>query len=166
MPILRSSACLRTLVLGCAVLVAACPAATPTAATAPPTPERAMRITLTIGNEVVEAELVDHSATRDLLARLPMTVSFEDFHASEKISYLPNKLDLSAVGPAGPAQVGDLMYYVPWGNLAVFYRGYTPSRDLVRLGRIVSNPQALTRSAGFTATIARAQPAAAASPPH
>ncbi|WOB27017.1 MULTISPECIES: cyclophilin-like fold protein [Xanthomonas] len=166
MPILRPSACLHTLLLGCAFLVTACSAATPPAVTTPHTPERTMRITLTIGDDVVEAELVDHSATRDLFARLPMTVSFEDFHASEKISYLPTKLDLSAVGPAGPAQVGDLMYYVPWGNLAVFYRGYTPSRDLVRLGRIVSNPQALTRSASFTATIARAAPAAAAPPPH
>nr|WP_274501904.1 hypothetical protein [Xanthomonas campestris] len=49
---------------------------------------------------------------------------------------------------------------MPWGNLAVFYCGYTPSRDLVRLGRIVANPQALTRSDSFTATVERAAPAA------
>lgn len=68
-----------------------------------------MRITLTIGSDVVAAELVDNSATRDLLAQLPMKLDFEDFHATEKISYLPKKLDLSEVGPAGKAQAGDLM---------------------------------------------------------
>lgn len=165
MPTLRTHTCLRTLLLGGAFLVTACSAATPPAATHPQTPERTMRITLTIGSDVVAAELVDNSATRDLLAQLPMKLDFEDFHATEKISYLPKKLDLSEMGPAGKAQAGDLMYYVPWGNLAVFYRGYTPSRDLARLGRIVANPQALTRSVSFTATVERAAPAAPAPRP-
>lgn len=151
--------CIRGLSLAGALLATACCAATApvqAAPTSPPTKPSSMHITIRIGADAVEAELVNNSATRDLLSRLPMTVKFEDFHATEKISYLPGKLDLSGTGTAGNAQIWDLMYYVPWGNLAVFYRPYSPSRDLVRLGRIVSNQPALTRASSFTATIERA----------
>jgi hypothetical protein len=32
--------------------------------------------------------------------------------------------------------VGDITYYAPWGNLAIFYRDFGYSPGLVRLGHI------------------------------
>jgi hypothetical protein len=37
-------------------------------------------------------------------------------------------------GTAGAA--GDLTIYAPWGNLAIFYRGFTYTDDLIRLGSL------------------------------
>jgi hypothetical protein len=39
--------------------------------------------------------------------------------------------------PSGTtAAAGDIAYYAPWGNLALFYRDFTFSEGLVRLGRL------------------------------
>ena len=69
---------------------------------------------------------------------LPLTVNFEDFNGTEKIAYLPEKLDTEK-SPAGcdPSE-GSFTYYAPWGNLAVFYRDFRPSSGLVPLGRVES----------------------------
>ena len=39
--------------------------------------------------------------------------------------------------------VGDITYYAPWGNLAIFYRDQPYARGLVSLGRIESGIDAL-----------------------
>jgi len=44
--------------------------------------------------------------------------------------------------------VGDITYYAPWGNLAIFYRDFDYSRGLVRLGRIDSGIEALAATSG------------------
>ena len=33
---------------------------------------------------------------------------------------------------------GDIAYYIPWGNLAVFVRDFRPSDNLVPLGKLSS----------------------------
>jgi hypothetical protein len=55
--------------------------------------------------------------------------------------------------------VGDITYYAPWGNLAIFYEGGEYSRGLVRLGRIDSDIEALAGSRGEVAvTVSRLMP--------
>ena len=62
--------------------------------------------------------------------------------ATEKITYLPRKLS-TAGAPAGidPA-VGDMAYYSPWGNLAIFYKDAPYARGLLPLGRVDSSIEA------------------------
>ncbi|GGT24563.1 hypothetical protein GCM10010271_29960 [Streptomyces kurssanovii] len=109
-------------------------------AEAPPTPsdrDTAVNIRLTIDGHRVDATLNDSPAARDLAGLLPLTLELEDFHGTERVGYPPGKLDTSgAPAPAAP-KAGDLAYYAPWGNLALFYRdGPSASGDLLVLGRL------------------------------
>lgn len=81
----------------------------------------ALKIRLTVDGEAVEATLLDNATARDFLSLLPLTLTLDDYAATEKISYLPRKLS-TAGAPAGfdPAP-GDIAYYAPWGNVAIFY---------------------------------------------
>lgn len=58
--------------------------------------------------------------------------------------------------PAGfdPA-AGDIAYYAPWGNLAIFHKDSDYARGLVQLGRIASGLEALGRTGSFEVTIER-----------
>ncbi|RKH18303.1 hypothetical protein D7X74_09955 [Corallococcus sp. CA047B] len=112
-----------------------------------------MHIKFTIDGATVEAVLEDNPTARDFASMLPMTAKFEDFHSTEKISYLSRKLSTEGATADYEANVWDITYYVPWGNLAIFYREYRPSRDLIKLGRITTGREALLRSSSFTATI-------------
>lgn len=86
----------------------------------------------------ITVELYDNSATKDLVKRLPMRLSFEDYNeGTEKISYLDEELDTTDVPDKWKPQGGDLTYYVPWGNLAFFNREFHESSDLVPLGKII-----------------------------
>ena len=51
---------------------------------------------------------------------LPLSLAFEDFAAMEKLSYLPRRLTTQGSTGRAPAN-GDLIYFVPWGNLGFFY---------------------------------------------
>lgn len=106
-----------------------------------------MNIHLTVNGQVLSATLEDSAATRDFLALLPLTLDLEDYAATEKIAQLPKKLS-TAGAPAGMTpSIGDITYYAPWGNLAIFYAGFRHSAGLVKLGRIDGDIQVL-RTAG------------------
>lgn len=104
---------------------------------------RSVNLQLTINGQVLFATLLDDIAAREFLALLPLTLDLDDYAATEKIAQLPKRL--SAVGaPAGTTpSVGDITYYAPWGNLAIFYRDSEYAKGLVNLGRIEGNVQVL-----------------------
>jgi hypothetical protein len=113
----------------------------------------AMKIRLTIDGTVMTATLLDNATSRDFVALLPMTLTLEDYASTEKIAYLPRKLS-SAGAPAGvDPSVGDITYYAPWGNLAVFYRDFGYSTGLIKLGTIDSGVEALNRPGPLRVTI-------------
>ncbi|WP_459616533.1 cyclophilin-like fold protein [Bordetella sp. 2513F-2] len=95
-----------------------------------------MEVRITIAGKALQATLEDNAAARDFIAMLPLTLDLEDYSRTEKIAQLPGRLS-TAGAPAGmtPAP-GDIAYYAPWGNLALFYRDFGHSRGLVKLGRI------------------------------
>jgi hypothetical protein len=41
----------------------------------------------------------------------------------------PRKLSTSGARPGSDPDVGDIAYYAPWGNLALFYRNFGYSED-------------------------------------
>ena len=114
-----------------------------------------MKIRLTFEGKAIEATLVDNATARDFLSLLPMTLTLEDYNATEKIGHPPRKLS-TAGAPAGvDPSVGDIAYYAPWGNLAIFYKDFGYSRGLVTLGRIDSGIEALSVSGSLKVTIER-----------
>ncbi len=112
-----------------------------------------MDIRLTVGGTVLTATLLDNATSRDFLSLLPLTLTLRDYAGTEKVSDLPRRLSI-ADAPAGvdPA-VGDIAYYAPWGNLAVFHRPFGHSTGLVTLGRIDAGIEALRRPGRLTVKI-------------
>ena len=112
-----------------------------------------MKIRLTINGKSTTATLDDNASASDFAALLPLKLKFDDYHATEKIAYLPRKLSTQGA-PAGIApQIGDIAYYAPWGNIAFFYRDFGYSPGLVRLGRFDSGVEALDVSGSLQVTI-------------
>lgn len=99
-----------------------------------------MRIEFTFADQGFTATLEDNPSARDLLATLPLDLTIEDYAHNEKIVHLPRRLTEEGSGPFAGEAPGDLCYYAPWGNLALFYDSYRWSRGLIRLGRLDGGP--------------------------
>src|SRR5437016_2102595 len=79
-----------------------------------PTSQRATsetQIRVIIGDIVLTGRLWDNATARDLIAQLPLTLTFSDFNGLEKIAPLPRKLSTDGV-PAGDDPLPrDIGYY-------------------------------------------------------
>ena len=102
-----------------------------------------MRLRLTFADQAFTATLEDNPSARDLLPMMPLDLTIDDYSTNEKIAYLPRKLTEEGSGRFANEAVGDLCYYAPWGNLALFHGPYRWSRGLIRLGRLDQGPAPL-----------------------
>jgi len=122
-------------------------------ASSPEAAEKAMNIRIEAGGQVLEAVLVDSAAARSFAALLPLKLTLTDYAATEKISDLPTRLAIDGA-PSGITPVaGDLTYYAPWGNLAIFHKGFRHSEGLVKLGRIRNGLEILQQAGPVEVTI-------------
>lgn len=112
-----------------------------------------MKIRVTIDGTAIEATLSDTSTTRDFISLLPLELSLRDYHATEKVADLPRKLDTTSAPASYTPQAGDITYYAPWGNLAIFYKPFRTSSGLVRLGAFDGPIDALLKDGTFTVRI-------------
>lgn len=103
----------------------------------------AMQIRIRAGDKTITAQLEDSAAARDFAALLPINLMLKDYASTEKIADLPRKLSTEGSPPGTDPMVGDITYYAPWGNLAIYYRDFSYSRGLVRLGRIEGGAEAV-----------------------
>ena len=102
-------------------------------------PKNLCEIYLTFGNTTVKVQLYDNATSRDLIARLPLTLEFSDYNNTEKIAYLPSgesALDTSDAPKSHTPKVGDLTVYAPWGNIAIFYKSFRASNGLAPFGKL------------------------------
>ena len=102
-----------------------------------------MKVRLIVNGAPLLATLYDNASSRDLLKLLPLELTLEDYASAEKIAYLPPKLDTVAAPAGFDPSPGNITYYAPWGNLAIFYRHQPFATGLVSLGRIESGVDAL-----------------------
>ena len=116
--------------------------------TSVPRGEGQVQIRVRAGATTLTARLEDSAAARDFAALLPLQLTLKDYASTEKIANLPRKLSTEGAPDGVDPDVGDIAYYAPWGNLAVYYRDFGYSRGLVRLGRIESGAQALASIEG------------------
>ena len=112
-----------------------------------------MNIRMTMAGQIITASLEESDSARDFFAMLPLTLPFEDYAETEKIAYLPGKLTTQTAPEGIDPQVGDIAYYAPWGNLAIYYRDFGYSSGLIRLGRLASGLDTLTAQPSGTLTI-------------
>ena len=115
------------------------------------------KIRIAFNNVEAIVVLFDNPGSRDFASLLPMTVTFEDYAGTEKVTYLSRKLATQG-GMSGRDVQGDFTYYAPWGNLAVFYKGFGNADGLYILGRIESGKEKLAGiSKNFSARIERVE---------
>lgn len=97
-----------------------------------------MKLKVTIGNTVLTATLTDNPTAKDFVKLLPLTVKLDDYTSSEKIFYPERKLSTQSAAAIN-AVAGDITYYSPWGNIAIFYKDFGHSTSLIRIGKFDGN---------------------------
>jgi hypothetical protein len=102
---------------------------------------------------MITATLLDSKATQDFVSLLPLTLTLEDYAGTEKISYLPKRLSTEGAPSGSDPSVGDITYYAPWGNLAIFHRDFGYSNGLAILGKIDSGIEAFKTPGSVKVTI-------------
>ncbi|MBE9206157.1 hypothetical protein IQ244_06440 [Nostoc sp. LEGE 06077] len=112
-----------------------------------------MKINIRVGNEVVTATLIDSKTTQDFISLLPLTLTLEDHANTEKVSDLPRRLSTEDAPSGSDPAVGDIAYYAPWGNLAMYYNDFGYSNGLIILGKIDGDIEALNVPGSVEVTI-------------
>ena len=112
-----------------------------------------MKAQLRVEDTILTATLVEGHATQDFISLLPLTLILEDYAGTEKISNLPKRLSVADAPSGSKAQAGDITYYAPWGNLAIFYRDFRYAEGLVVLGRIEGDIEVLRSTGMLNVTI-------------
>jgi hypothetical protein len=120
-------------------------------------PERSnsMKIRITVEDTELFATLIDSKTTQDFISLLPLTLTLEDYGNTEKVSDLPKRLSIDGAPEGVDPTVGDITYYAPWGNLAIFINDFGYSSGLVRLGKFDGDMTALNVSGPISVTIER-----------
>ena len=93
------------------------------------------RIKLTFEGNEIYAIINNSKAGNDFLSLLPLSVKAEDFNSTEKIFYLSKKLNTQNEPDGINPKAGDITYYAPWGNIAIFYKNFRYSNNLIYLGK-------------------------------
>ncbi|MFD2837776.1 cyclophilin-like fold protein [Azotobacter vinelandii] len=117
--------------------------------------ENTMQIGIEIEGTTITATLEDSETARDFASLLPLSLTLEDYASTEKISDLPRRLSTSGAPDGITPKVGDLAYYAPWGNLAIFHKNFRYSSGLVKLGTLDLGIELLRRPGPCKVTIRR-----------
>lgn len=98
-----------------------------------------MKLKIVLGTSELTATLYDNATTRDFISILPVTTKLEDYEGLEKIFYPEKKLATNGVPKGYEPSKGDITYYAPWGDIAIFYKDFGYANGLVSLGKIDNN---------------------------
>lgn len=112
-----------------------------------------MKIRLEVDGTPVMATLADNATARDFASLLPLSLNLADYAMTEKVSDLPRRLSTEGAPAGSDPRVGDIAYYSPWGNLALFYRDFRYSEGLIVLGKIHTGVASLSRPGPLRVTI-------------
>lgn len=108
---------------------------------------------LTVGDHMLTATLVDNATSRDFVSLLPLTLTLEVHASTEKISDLPKQLSTRGAPEGSLPRVGDVAYYAPWGNLAIFHKDFTYSSGLIKIAHLNGDISALVADGRVTVRI-------------
>lgn len=106
------------------------------------------RMKLTVNGNRIIIKLNNNNTAKDLADMLPVELDFSDYNNTEKIAYLPQSLNTSDTTSGIAPTAGDLTLYVPWGNLALFYKDFRYSADLISIGSVEEGLDYMTELEG------------------
>ena len=95
-----------------------------------------MKVRMNVRGKVITGTLADGDAARHFASLLPLTLTLKDYSGTEKVADLPARLSTKGAPEGVDPSVGDIAYYAPWGNLALFYEDFGYSSGLVLLGKL------------------------------
>jgi len=105
-----------------------------------------MKIRLTLDNgKAITATLIDSETTRDFVSLLPLTLTMNDLFGREKFGHLPRPISEGGKRTR-TYEVGQVIYWSPGPDVAVFYRhdGQSiPSPGIIVIGKIDSGVETL-----------------------
>ncbi len=114
-----------------------------------------MKVSLKVNGKSLEATLRQGETTRDFVSLLPLTLTMHDLFGREKFGHLPR-----AISDSGERthsyQVGEIAYWSPGPDIAVFYRhdGQTiPAPGLIIIGKVESGVETLNVPGSLEVTI-------------
>lgn len=101
--------------------------------------DNGIKVKITAGTQVLEAEFLDNTTTRSLISLFPLTVTMNNLYEREMCYRFPDALPASEPRRLD-FEVGDVSYWVPWHSLVIFYKqdGEYIS-NLQRVGHISSD---------------------------
>lgn len=109
---------------------------------------KGMKLKISFGDTELTATLYDNPTSRDLISMLPITTELEDYASNEKIFYPKRKLTKDGAPSGYDPSKGDITYYAPWGDVAIFYKDFSYSSGLIGLGSIENNGIEKLRTVG------------------
>jgi hypothetical protein len=108
---------------------------TTTGTTVPDAPTTGTAVRMTVDGTTVDATLDDNPSARDLLTRLPLTLTVRDYNGVEKTAALAEPLTLDGAPRGADPAPFDIGYYAPDQVLVLYYRDVGFFNGIVALGR-------------------------------
>jgi len=102
-------------------------------------------IRLAVNGKAIMARLIDSETTRDFLSLLPLSLTMNDLCRREKFAHLPRTLSNEGKHKHTYA-VGEIAYWPPGPDLAIFYRHddeSIPDPGIIAIGKIRSGIEVL-----------------------
>lgn len=99
-----------------------------------------VRLGLKVADRTITATLIDSETARDFVSLLPLTLTMNDLFRREKFGHLPRAIS-RAGKPTHTYAVGDIAYWSPGPDVAVYYRQdgeEIPNPGIIVIGRIDS----------------------------
>lgn len=87
--------------------------------------------------QYIIASLEDNFTARDFYKILPLKLKLSNYAGVEKIGHLNTRLSTAGAPHSYAGKKGDLTYYAPWGNIAIFTDNSNvgEARGLIYFGR-------------------------------
>lgn len=82
------------------------------------------------------ATLYANASVKDFVSMLPLTLTLADYNRQERSSRLPKRLPVNEPKDGVNISAGDIHYYTPFRNLAIYYKDSGLSFCHVPLGKI------------------------------
>jgi len=116
-------------------------------------------IRIAFGDTQLTGRLSDNATARDLVARLPLTLTFRDHNSVEKTAPLPRELSLQGAPDGHDPTAGDIGYWAPDGDLVLYYDDGAPYFDgIMRIGELDGDLGTLElQRDGFSASVEQAR---------
>lgn len=114
-----------------------------------------MKIRLKVNDKIITATMIDSKTARDFISLLPLTLTMNDLFHREKFGHLPKAISTAGVR-AHTYEVGEIVYWSPGPDVAIFYRHdgqKIPDPGIIVIGKIDSGVESLNVAGSVKVTI-------------